>query len=93
MSRNYRSCTSKTIRAIPTEATRLAGIRKKGDAYDCTFRFQEQHYCFTIGNVSETQAQSKSVEVVEAPGLVECGQRTVTEGLRLEDFVAAGGKA
>jgi hypothetical protein len=34
----------------------MAGIRKKGDAYYCTFRFQGRRYYFTVGDVPEAQA-------------------------------------
>jgi integrase len=71
----------------------MAGIRKKGDAYYCTFRYQGQRYYFTIGNVTEAQAQAKGAEVDETLALIERGRLTVPEGVRLEDFVAAGGKA
>src|SRR5262249_40620903 len=46
-------------RAFPKEETQMAGVHKKGDAYYCTFRFQRRRYYFTIGNVSEAQAQAK----------------------------------
>jgi hypothetical protein len=38
----------------------MAGVRKKGDAYYCTFRFQGQRYYFTIGQVSESHRASPS---------------------------------
>src|SRR5262245_48602171 len=72
--------------------THMAGIRKKGDAYYCTFRFQGRRYYFTVGNVSEAQALAKGAEVDETLGLLERGRLTVPEGVTLEDFVAAGGK-
>jgi hypothetical protein len=31
----------------------MAGIRKKGDAHHCTFRFQGGRYYFAVGNVSD----------------------------------------
>jgi integrase len=71
----------------------MAGVRKKGDAYYCTFRFQGRRYYFTVGDVSESQAQAKGVEVDETLALIERGRLTVPEGVPLEDFVAAGGKA
>jgi len=71
----------------------MAGIRKKGDAYYCTFRFQGRRYYFTIGQVSESKAQAKGVEVDETLDLIERGRLNVPEGVLLEDFVAAGGKA
>jgi hypothetical protein len=70
----------------------MAGVRKKGDGYHCTFRFQGQRYYFALGNVSEEQARAKGVEVDETLGLIERGRLTVPDGVRLEDFVAAGGK-
>jgi len=70
----------------------MAGVRKKGDAYYCTFRFQGQRYYFTIGEVTESQAQAKGVEVNETLDLIERGRLTVPEGVSLEGFVAAGGK-
>jgi hypothetical protein len=33
--------------------THMAGIRKKGDAFYCTFRFRGKRYYFTVGDVSE----------------------------------------
>jgi integrase len=71
----------------------VAGIRKKGDAYYCTFRFQGRRYYFTIGQVSEDQAHARGVEVDEILTLLERGRLTVPDGVALEDFVAAGGKA
>jgi integrase len=71
----------------------MAGVRKKGDAYYCTFRFQGQRYYFTIGDVSESQALAKGTEVDETLVLIERGRLTVPDGVTLEDFVAAGGKA
>ena len=71
----------------------MAGIRKKGDAYYCTFRFQGRRYYFTVGNVPEAQALAKGAEVDETLALLERGRLTVPEGVRFEDFVAAGGKA
>jgi hypothetical protein len=41
----------------------MAGVRKKGDAYYCTFRFRGRRYYFAIGNVPEAQARAKGVEV------------------------------
>jgi len=70
----------------------MAGIRKKGDGYHCTFRFKGGRYYFAIGNVTEEQARAKGVEVDETLGLIERGRLTVPEGVPLEDFVAAGGK-
>jgi hypothetical protein len=70
----------------------MAGIRKKGDAYYCTFRFQGRRFYFTIGNVSEAQALAKGAEVDETLALIERGRLTVPEGVTLEEFVAAGGK-
>ncbi len=70
----------------------MAGVRKKGDAYYCTFRFQGRRYYFTVGNVPEAQAQAKGAEVDETLALIERGRLAVPEGVRLEDFVAAGGK-
>src|SRR5262249_28331735 len=70
----------------------MAGIRKKGNAYYCTFRFQGRRYYFSIGKLTEDQARSKGVEVDETLGLIERGRLMVPEGVALEDFVAAGGK-
>ena len=71
----------------------MAGIRKKGDGYHCTFRFQGRRYYFAVGNVPEAQALAKGAEVDETLGLIERGRLTIPEGVTLEDFVAAGGKA
>ncbi len=71
----------------------MAGVRKKGDAYYCTFRFRGQRYYFTVGSVPEAQAQAKRAEVDETLALLERGRLTIPEGVTLEDFVAAGGKA
>jgi hypothetical protein len=70
----------------------MAGIRKKGDAYYCTFRFQGRCYYFTVGYVPEAQALAKGAEVDETLGLLERGRLTIPEGVSLEEFVAAGGK-
>jgi hypothetical protein len=71
----------------------MAGIRKKGDAYYCTFRFQGQRYYFAIGNFTEAAATAKGAEVDETLTLLERGRLTLPEGVPLADFVAAGGKA
>jgi integrase len=70
----------------------MAGIRKKGDAYYGTFRFQGRRYYFTVGNVTEAQALAKGAEVDETLALLERGRLGLPEGVPLEDFVAAGGK-
>jgi len=70
----------------------MAGIRKKGDGYHCTFRFQGRRYYFAVGNVTEAQALAKGAEVDETLDLIERGRLTVPEGVMLEEFVAAGGK-
>jgi hypothetical protein len=70
----------------------MAGIRKKGDAYYCTFRFQGRRYYFTVGNVTEAQALAKGTEVDETLGLLERGRLSLPEGVAIEEFVAAGGK-
>jgi len=70
----------------------MAGIRKKGDGYHCTFRFQERRYYFALGKMPEAQARAKGAEVDETLALIERGRLTVPEGIALEEFVAAGGK-
>jgi integrase len=70
----------------------MAGVRKKGDAYYCTFRFQGRRYYFTVGTLTEEQARAKGVEVDETLDLIDRGRLTVPDGVALEDFVAAGGK-
>jgi hypothetical protein len=70
----------------------MAGIRKKGDAYYCTFRFRGSRYYFTIGNVSEKQARAKSVEVDETLDLIDRGRLDLPDGIAIEEFVAFGGK-
>ncbi|CAN5469421.1 hypothetical protein BH10PLA2_BH10PLA2_16300 [soil metagenome] len=71
----------------------MAGVRKKGDAYYCTFRFQGKRFYFAVGNVPEAQALAKGAEVDETLALIERGRLTVPEGVPLEEFIAAGGKA
>ena len=70
----------------------MAGMRKKGDGWHCTFRFRGKRYYFAIGNLTEQQAQAKGSEVDETLDLIERGRLTIPEGVSLEDFVAAGGK-
>jgi hypothetical protein len=45
------------------------------------------------GGLTEEQARARGVEVDETLELIERGRLTVPEGVSLEDFVAAGGKA
>jgi hypothetical protein len=71
----------------------MAGSRKNGGAYYCTFRFQGKRYYFTVGDISEAQARAKGTEVDETLNLIERGRLTVPDGVPLEEFVAAGGKA
>ena len=70
----------------------MAGMRKKGDGWHCTFRFRGKRYYFAIGNLTEQQAKAKGSEVDETLDLIERGRLTIPEGVSLEDFVAAGGK-
>jgi integrase len=70
----------------------MAGIRKKGDGYHCTFRFRGKRYYFALGKLTEAQALAKGAEVDETLTLLERGRLTVPDGVALEDFVAAGGK-
>jgi hypothetical protein len=72
--------------------THMAGIRKKGNAYYCTFRFQGARYNFTIGEVAEDKALAKGVEVDETLNLLNRGRLTVPENVDFVDFVASGGK-
>lgn len=71
----------------------MAGIRKKGDAFYCTFRFQGRRYYFALGKLTEAQALARGAEVDETLDLIERGRLQVPDGVSLEDFVAAGGKA
>ena len=71
----------------------MAGVRKKGEGWHCTFRFGGRRLYFAVGNVTEAQARAKSVEVDETLGLIERGRLAVPEGVELEEFVTAGGKA
>lgn len=71
----------------------MAGIRKKGDAYYCTFRFQGERYNFAIGEVSEDTAKARGKEVDETLDLLERGRLTIAEGVSLTEFVKSGGKA
>jgi len=52
----------------------MAGIRKKGDGYHCTFRFRGRRYYFAVGNVTEAQALAKGAEVDETLALIERGR-------------------
>lgn len=70
----------------------MAGMRRKGDGWHCTFRFRGKRFYFAAGNLTEPQAQAKAAEVDETLDLIERGRLTVPEGVSLEDFVAAGGK-
>jgi hypothetical protein len=70
----------------------MAGIRKKGNGYHCTFRFRGRRYYFALGKLPEAQAKAKGAEVDETLDLIERGRLTVPEGIVLEEFVAAGGK-
>src|SRR5262249_8606073 len=70
----------------------MAGIRKKGDGYYCTFRFQGRRFYFAVGNVPEHQARAKGAEVDEILALISRGRLEVPDGVPLEEFVAAGGK-
>jgi integrase len=70
----------------------MAGMRKKGDGWHCTFRFRGGRYYFAAGNLTERQAEARKAEVDETLDLIERGRLTVPDGVSLEDFVAAGGK-
>ena len=64
----------------------MAGMRKKGEGWHCTFRFQGRRYYFAAGNLTEEQAQAKGVEVDETLDLIERGRLVVAgyhqDGLR-----------
>jgi hypothetical protein len=62
----------------------MAGIRKKGDAYYCTFRFQGRRSYFTVGEVTESQAKAKGVEVDETLDLIERGRLPCLKVFRLK---------
>src|SRR5436305_8706791 len=64
-----------------TKETHMAGIRKKGDAFYCTFRFQGRRYYFTVGNVPEAQALAKGAEVDETLDLLERGRLSIPDGV------------
>ena len=49
----------------------MAGIRKKGDGYHCTFRFQGRRYYFALGKMLEAQAKANGAEVDETLALIE----------------------
>jgi integrase len=70
----------------------MAGVRKKGGGWHCTFRFRGSRYYFAIGNVSEDQARAKATEVDETLSLIQRGRLEVPDGVQLEEYVAAGGK-
>lgn len=70
----------------------MAGIRKKGDTFYCTFRFQGRRHYFTVGDVTEAQARAKGVEVDETLELIARGRLAVPDGVILEDFISCGGK-
>lgn len=71
----------------------MAGMRRKGDGWHCTFRFRGKRFYFAVGNLTVAQAKAKGSEVDETLELVERGRLSIPEGVSLEDFVAAGGKA
>jgi hypothetical protein len=71
----------------------MASVRKKGDAHYCTFRYHGKRYYFTVGSVSENQAQPKASEVDETLDHIDRGRLAVPDGVLLQDFVACGGKA
>jgi hypothetical protein len=71
----------------------MAAITKKGNGYFCTFRYQNQRYYFAIGKVSEREALAKGAEVDETVALLKKGRLSIPQGVRIEDFVANGGKA
>ena len=52
----------------------MAGVRKKGDGWHCTFRFQGRRYYFALGNVTEEQARARGVDADEVLGLIERGR-------------------
>jgi len=59
-------------------------IRTPGSRLQClSFRFP----------LTEEQARARGIEVDETLDLIKRGRLTVPEGVRLEDFVAAGAKA
>jgi hypothetical protein len=39
----------------------MAGMRKKGDGWHCTFRFRGRRYYFAAGGLTEEQARARGV--------------------------------
>ena len=70
----------------------MAGITKKGDGYHCAFRYHGGRFYFALGNLTEAQARARATEVDETLALLKRGRLALPDGVRLEDFVAAGGK-
>lgn len=68
----------------------MAGIRKKGDGYHCTFRFQGRRYYFALGKMTDAQAKAKSAEGDETLALIERGRLTVPQDIALENTEGAG---
>ena len=70
----------------------MAGIRKKGDGYHCTFRFQGSATT-SPSETSRSPGPGQGHRGGRDAGLIERGRLTHPRRCRLEDFVAAGGKA
>lgn len=70
----------------------MAGLRKKGDSWYCEFRYQNQRYNFTIGEVPEeiAEATGKKVDLI----LYRLKQRLVEipAGTSVIDFIQFEGK-
>lgn len=55
----------------------MAGMRRKGDGWPCTFRLRDKRSDFAAGNLIEPQARAKAAEVDEMLDLIERGRLTV----------------
>ena len=55
-------------------------------------QFRKRRFDFTVGNVTEKQARAKAIEGDDTLTLIEHSRLELPPGVRLEEFVAAGGK-
>src|SRR5262249_51800520 len=79
--------------AFPKGDATMAGMRKKGDGWHCTFRFRGKRYYFAAGDLTEGQARARGGEADETRGLIQRGRLAVPARGRLAGVVAAAGGA
>ena len=69
----------------------MAGLQRKGDSWDCTFRYQGERFTFTVGNVPDSVAQDTGSGVDLLLYRLKNRLIEIPSGISVVDFVQFGG--